>query len=184
MAILSSSRGFEGIGFAIPVNKAKSILEDLIEGRKVVYGWLGIQIQDITDDVAEYYGLTERQGVLIYQVLPDSPASQAGLKDGDIVKSFDGKVIHHSREIIDQVSITKAGKRVKVEILRDGKPQTVHVEIGERPVDVDAAGGAGVSEAWRGVQVTSLSPETLERFNLPPGTTGVLVAEVEEGYPD
>ena len=77
VAILTSSRGFEGVGFAIPINKAKSILDALIQGKQVVYGWLGIQIQDITDDVAEYYALTERDGVLVYQVLPDSPPESA-----------------------------------------------------------------------------------------------------------
>ena len=183
VAILTSSRGFEGIGFAIPVNKAKTILNALIEGKKVVYGWLGIQIQDITDDVAEYYGLSDRDGVLVYQVLADSPASKAGLKDGDIVKSYDGKAVHHSRELIDQVSQTAAGKRVAIEILREGKRQPLQVAIGERPADVEAIGAAGSTESWRGVQVTNLTPEQAERFNLPAGTVGVLVAEVEDGSP-
>ena len=181
VAILTSSRGFEGIGFAIPVNKAKSVLDALMEGKKVVYGWLGIQIQDITDDVAQYYGLTEREGVLVYQVLPESPASKAGMKDGDIVKTMDGQPIHHSRELIDRVSGTKAGRRVSLEILRDGKRQTLQVEIGERPSDVNQAGGT--AEAWRGLQVGSLSPDQLERANLPPGTSGVVVLDVEQGSP-
>jgi serine protease Do len=183
VAILTSSRGFEGVGFAIPINKAKSILDALIEGKKVVYGWLGIQIQDITDDVAEYYGLSEREGVLVYQVLPESPASSAGLKDGDIVKAFDDHAIRHSRELIDRVSNTKSGRRVNVDILREGKPQTLQVEIGERPLDVDLEGGGATTETWRGLQVGSLSAEHLERLNLPGGTTGVLAVEVEEGSP-
>ena len=182
VAILTSSRGFEGVGFAIPINKTKGILDALIEGRKVIYGWLGIQIQDITDDVAEYYGLSDREGVLVYQVLPESPASKAGLKDGDIIKVFDGAAIHHSRELIDRVSGTKAGRRVAVDILRDGKRQSLQVEIGERPAEVELA-GAGTAEAWRGLQVAALSPETLERSNLPSGTVGVLIVEVENGSP-
>ena len=182
VAILTSSRGFEGIGFAIPVNKAKSVLDMLIEGKKVVYGWLGIQIQDITEDVAGYYGLTEREGVLVYLVLPDSPASKAGIKDGDIIKSYDGQPIHHSRELIDRVSNTKASARVAIDVLREGKSQTFQVEIGERPVDADLEGGGGAAtEVWRGLQVASLAPDQLERLNLPSGTTGVLVVRVEEG---
>jgi serine protease Do len=169
-------------GFAIPVNKAKGVLDALIEGRKVVYGWLGIQIQDITDDVAEYYGLSEREGVLVYQVLPESPASATGLKDGDIIKAFDGQRIHHSRELIDRVSATKAGRRAAVEILRDGRPQTLQVEIGERPLDLEVA-GADATESWRGLKVGGLSPEQLEQLNLPSGTTGVVVVEVEEDSP-
>ena len=182
VAILTSSRGFEGIGFAIPVNKAKNVLESLIEGKQVIYGWLGIQIQDITDDVAEYYGLADRDGVLVYQVLPDSPASRAGMKDGDIVKSYDGQAIHHSRELIDRVSATKAGKRVAMEILREGKSQSLQVEIGERPVDADAT-GAATTEAWRGLTVAALTPDQAEGANLPPGVTGVLVTDVESGSP-
>jgi len=180
VAILTSSRGFEGIGFAIPVNKAKAILDTLKEGKKVAYGWLGIQIQDITDDVAEYYGLADRDGVLVYQVLPDSPASRAGMKDGDIVKTFDTHPIRHSRELIDRVSQAKAGHRAAVEILRDGKRQTLQVEIGERPLEMELAEG-GTAEAWRGLQAGSLTPELLERFNLPPDTTGVLVVDVASG---
>ena len=183
VAILTSSRGFEGIGFAIPINKAKGILESLIEGKKVIYGWLGIQIQDITDDVAEYYGLSDREGVLVYQVLPESPASKAGMKDGDIVKTFDGAPIRHSRELIDRVSSTKAGRRIGIEVLRDGKRQTLQVEIGERPAEVELAAGGATTEAWRGLQVGNLSPDNLERFNLPPGTAGVLVVDVEGGSP-
>ena len=182
VAILTSSRGFEGIGFAIPINKAKGVLDELIEGKKVVYGWLGIQIQDITDDVAEYYGLTERDGVLVYQVLPESPASRAGMKDGDIVKALDGQAVHHSRALIDQVGGMKAGRRVSLGILRDGKSQTLQVEIGERPLDVDATGGTA-AEAWRGLRVGNLSPQQAEQFNVPAGTTGVVVLEVAPNSP-
>ena len=170
-------------GFAIPINKAKSILDTLIEGKQVVYGWLGIQIQDITADVAEYYSLGERKGVLVYQVLPESPASKAGARDGDIVAAFDGKAIQHSRQLIDLVSGARAGRRIKLDILREGKPQTLEVDIGERPVDVELAGTGVSGEAWRGLQVGPLAPEQLERIGLAPGTTGVLVVEVESGSP-
>ena len=179
-AILTSSRGFEGIGFAIPVNKAKNILSELIEGKKIVYGWLGIQIQDITDDVADYYKLTDRQGVLVYQVLPDSPASKAGMKDGDIIKVYEGQPIRHSRELIERVSRTKAGQRVAMQVVRNGKDEALQVEIGERPSEVELAGGVA-TENWRGLQVAALTPEALERANLPPGTVGVLVVQVESG---
>ena len=182
VAILTSSRGFEGIGFAIPINKAKNILSTLIEGKRVVYGWLGIQIQDITPDVAEYYKLSEREGVLVYQVLPDGPASRAGMKDGDIVKSFDGQPILHSRDLIDRVSAAKVGQHAKVETLREGARQSLEIEIGERPSEGEAEGKAS-TEAWRGLQVKNLSSETTERLNLAPGTTGVVVTDVAEGSP-
>ncbi len=182
VAILTSSQGFEGIGFAIPVNKAKSILEQLIEGKQVVYGWLGIQIQDIDEEIADFYHLENREGVLVYQVLPESPASRAGTKDGDIVKAFDGVPIRHTRELIDRVSATKAGKRVRMDILREGKRQTLQVEIGERPLDVDRVGG-GEAQVWNGLRVTAVTPQMLERFTLPPGTAGVIVIDVEPDSP-
>jgi len=170
-------------GFAIPINKAKGILDQLIEGKRVIYGWLGIQIQDITEDVATYYGLSDRDGVVVYQVLPESPASVAGMKDGDIIKSFDGQPIRHSRELIDRVSGTTAGRRATVEIFRDGKQQALHVEIGERPVDAEETGAAS-GEAWRGLRVASLSAEQAERFGLPAdGVSGMLVVDVEQESP-
>lgn len=182
VAILTSSRGNEGVGFAIPINKAKAVLEALIEGRKVLYGWLGVQIQDITQDVAEYYGLTDREGVLVYQVLPNSPAAKAGLKDGDIVKAFDGTPIKSSRGLMDLVGRTKVGRQSPMDILREGKRITLSVEIGERPSEVEAVEGAS-GESWRGIRVAELTPPLVERFGLPPGTSGVIVTEIEPNSP-
>lgn len=170
-------------GFAIPINRAKTVLEPLIAGRTIVYGWLGVQIQDVTDDVAEYYGLKEREGVLVYQVLPDGPAQRAGMKDGDIIKRYDGQAVHHSRELIDRVSGAKAGAKVAVEILREGQRQVLQVVIGERPTDLDQMAAGGAVEAWRGMKVASLRPELAEQFNLPPETTGVIVIEVAPESP-
>ena len=183
VAVVTDPGTFGKAGFAIPINKAKRILDALIEGRKIVYGWLGIQIQDIDEEIAEYYGIKDREGVLVYQVLPDSPASKAGLRDGDIIKSYHGQPVHYSRELVDQVTGAKAGQRVSLDILREGKRQTVPVEIGERPTDGELDGTSASSEVWRGVHVAALTPETLDRLNVPPGTTGVVVSEVEPNSP-
>lgn len=184
VAILTSSRGFEGVGFAIPVNKVKSILASLIEGKRVVYGWLGIQIQDITDDVAEYYGLAERDGVLVYQVISESPASKAGIRDGDIVKSYGATPIKHSRELINLVSLSRAGQKIPVVLLREGKQQTVQVEIGERPTDESGQDQVAASEeAWRGIQVVGINQALSEQFGIPAGVTGVIVVDVKEKSP-
>ncbi len=183
VAILTSSRGYEGIGFAITANKAKRVLEALIAGRKVEYGWLGLQIQDVTPDVAEYYGLKDQRGVVVFQVLPGSPAERAGIKTGDVIRTVDGKPIEHSRQLVDLVSGIKVGRKIEVELLRESQPQKVSVEIGERPAEVELAEGGVTSEAWRGLKVANLSSEWLERANLPPGTPGVIVAEVESDSP-
>jgi len=181
VAVVTDPGTFGKAGFAIPVNKAKSILEALIEGKEIIYGWLGIHIQDVSQDVAEFYKLEGREGVLVYQVLPDSPAAQAGLHDGDLIKTFEKQPVGNSRELIDRVSATKAGLRVSLGIVRDGKPMTIQVMVGERPNDLEVAGGA--AEVWRGLNVSALAPEFAERFELPPGTTGVLVMDVVQGSP-
>ncbi|MBI3088426.1 MAG: Do family serine endopeptidase [Candidatus Omnitrophica bacterium] len=182
VAIISGSAQSAGIGFAIPANKAKGVLDALIEGRKVLYGWLGVQIQDITQDVADFYGLPDREGVLIYQVLTDGPAQKAGLKDGDIVKAFDGHPVKNSRELVDVVGRTTVGRKASLEILRDGKRQTVAVEVGERPTEEELAEG-GAAEAWRGLLVAELNPQLAERFGLSPDAAGVIVTEVEPNSP-
>ncbi len=182
VAILTSSHGYEGIGFAIPINKAKTILDALIEGRKVTYGWLGIQIQDITDDVAEYYKLTDAQGVLVYQVLPDSPAQKAGLKDGDIVKAYNGQPIQHSRQLIEAVTATAVGQTATVDFLREGKRQSAKILIGERRSE-ELVGETSAAPAWRGIKVSAVSPELAQQFGIPPEIKGVVVIEVESNSP-
>jgi serine protease Do len=181
VAIISSSRGFEGIGFAIPSNKASAVLDALIEGRKVLYGWLGVQIQDITQDVAEYYHLADREGVLVFQVLPDGPAVKAGMKDGDIIKTFDGRAVKNARELVDLVGMTKIGRRVPLEMLREGKRMSVSVEVGERPAQEELAQELGA--AWRGAHVAALTPEAVESSGLGPEASGVVVTDVDPDSP-
>ena len=118
VAIFSMSGGYMGIGFAIPANKAQEVMGALIEGKKVMYGWLGIQIQDITPDVAEYYNLSNRDGVLVFQVLADSPAQAGGMKDGDIITAIEGQVVKNSRELVERVGRAKVGSQLPVTVLR------------------------------------------------------------------
>jgi serine protease Do len=170
-------------GFAIPVNTATRILEALIEGRRIVYGWLGVQIQDLAADVAEFYKLSDREGVLVYHVLPDSPATRADLRNGDIVKAFNGEPVRTARELVERVSQAQPGGRAILQVLRDGRLQTLTVEIGERPSEEALAEGAAAAAAWRGLVVNELTSEVRERFHLPADMTGVLVVEIEDGSP-
>jgi serine protease Do len=172
----------QGIGFAIPINLVKTLLPQLVKSGRVIRGWLGVQIQDINKDVAEYYGLSDREGVLVYQVLANSPAEKATMKDGDIVKAFNDKSIKNARELMEVVGRTTVGQRAPVEILREGKRLTLNVEVGERPSEVEVA--EGEIESWRGLRVAELTPDLADRFGgLPEDASGVVVTEVEPGSP-
>lgn len=184
VAIFSTSGGSEGIGFAIPVNRARDIVANLIEGKKVVYGWLGIQLQDLTPEVAAYYGLPQAEGALVYQVIPDSPAAKAGFQEGDVIRAFDGERIASTRDLVNRVGSTPVGQRAPAEVLRNKKTVTITVQIGERPGDLDELSvvAPGV-QRWRGLQVSDVTPELAQQGEIPPGTTGVIVTNVEPGSP-
>ncbi|MDD5166936.1 MAG: trypsin-like peptidase domain-containing protein [Candidatus Omnitrophica bacterium] len=170
VAIFSTSGGYQGIGFAIPVNNAKKIITRLIEGKKILYGWLGVTVQDLTDDLAKYFGLKEKQGVLIAKVLKDGPAEKAGLKESDIIKQFNNTPINNVKELLSTVAAAEVGKKIKIVVMRDKKEVALQVEVGERPQDLEqAAAEIGASEGWRGLKVEEKK--------------GVLVVDVEPGSP-
>ncbi|MBN3040189.1 MAG: trypsin-like peptidase domain-containing protein, partial [Candidatus Omnitrophica bacterium] len=99
-AIISTSGGYEGIGFATPVNQAKRILSKLIKGEKVLYGWLGVNIQDLNDDLRSYFGIKEKEGVIVLKIYKDSPAESSGLKEGDLILSFNNQSVKATRDLI------------------------------------------------------------------------------------
>lgn len=184
VAIFSTSGGYQGIGFAIPSNNAKRILEKLIEGKKIVYGWLGITVQDPTEEIAKHLGLADKNGVLVAKVLEDGPAAKASMKEGDVLKQVDNKAINNVRELLNVVGKLEAGRKVKVAVIRDKKSLNLEVTIGERPQGVEETGAGSGDEtkvsSWRGLQVQDLSPENIKRFRIEE-KKGVLVVDVEQG---
>jgi serine protease Do len=183
VAIFSTSGGYQGIGFAIPVNTAKQIIDRLIAGKKILYGWLGVTAQDIDDNLVGYFGLLDKNGVLIGKVLEKSPAEKAGMKSGDIIKSFDNRTIGNVRELLSTVGKAQVGKKVKATVIRDKKEVTLSVEIGERPQDLEKIAGeeeVSPEEAWRGIKVADLTPETIRRYRVE-GKEGVAITDVEAG---
>ena len=178
-AIFSTTGGYQGIGFAIPINTAKGILSDLIEGKKVLYGWLGVNAQDVTQELAEAFKLPSSEGVIVARVLPDSPAEKAGIQDGDVILSINDQPIKNSREVVAKVSRSKVGEKAALVILREGKEIRLTVEIGERPGETEEGEIAGEG-SWRGAKVGPLTPEMAQRFELPE-EEGVVVLEVEPG---
>jgi serine protease Do len=185
VAIFSTSGGYQGIGFAIPVNNAKRIISRLIAGKKILYGWLGVTVQDLTDDLAKYFGLADKNGVLIAKVLDASPAQKAGMKDADVIKKFDNKSVNNVRELLTIVGRAEVGRKVKVDLVRDKKPLTLKVVIGERPEDIEAlqAQGEGVVTAgWRGLEVEDLTRNNQRKFGIREAQ-GALIVSVESGSP-
>jgi len=154
VAIFSTTGGYQGIGFAIPINSAKRIISRLIEGKKILYGWLGVTVQDLTDDLAKYFGLSNKNGVLVAKVLENSPAQKAGIKDGDCLKQFDNKQFNNVRELLNNVASAEVGKKVKVIVIRDKKELILEVQIGQRPENLEEKeSSTAVAGNWRGMDV-------------------------------
>ncbi|OGI51099.1 MAG: hypothetical protein A3E57_02370 [Candidatus Muproteobacteria bacterium RIFCSPHIGHO2_12_FULL_60_33] len=185
-AIFSRSGGYMGIGFAVPSNMTRAVMDSLIKGGKVVRGWLGVSIQDVTPDLAKQFGLKDSRGALVSEIIPDSPAAAAGIQSGDIITMFNGKTVDSTSILRNTVAQTPVGRTVKVELLREKKTVSVAVKITEQPKDVAAADsetvpGDGKNTALAGVEARNLTAEIARQLGLPPGTTGVVIAGVEQG---
>jgi serine protease Do len=181
VAIFSPSGGNVGIGFAIPINSAKGILSRLIAGKRVLYGWLGVSIQDLNEELADYFGITNQQGAVVIKVLKMSPAEKAGFKEGDVIKRFAGKEVEDVRSLVKEVGRTEVGKTVNVEIIRDKRPLTLRVKVAERPEELEEA--AEVSQkAWRGMEVSELTSDLARRYRIEE-QQALVITHVEPGTP-
>ena len=180
--------GAQGIGFATPVNTVKVLLPQLKEG-KVVRGYLGMTISDISDETREAFNLPEARGALVQQVEPGKPADKAGIRRGDAVIEIDGKPIRNNRELIDTISYLPVGTTVKVTVLRDGKRQVLTAKTAERPKDGPVAEEeeeAAATEPVRdklGLTLQNLTAELRRSAGLPTNVSGVLVTNVKSVSP-
>ncbi len=182
-AIFSQGGGNIGIGFAIPIDMAKSIIDQLKDTGKVTRGWLGVAIQTVTAELAKSFDLEEPIGALVAEVTEGGPAEQAGIKRGDIITHFKGEQILKSHDLPAMVARTPVGEEVKVRILREGKDQTIAVALGELSDQIARAGGREESEASWGMTVTDISDEQIQRYSLPDDQKGIVVTAVESGSP-
>ncbi|MFK7944035.1 MAG: Do family serine endopeptidase [Paracoccaceae bacterium] len=132
-AIFSPSGGNVGIGFAIPANQARDVVEDLIDDGSVDRGWLGVSIQPVTSEIADAIGLEDVVGAMISELVEDGPAASGGLKRGDVILSFDGQIIDTVRDLTRTVADTDPGKRAKVRVFRRGEEETVTIRTGRFP---------------------------------------------------
>ena len=173
-----------GIGFAIPINMARSVADQLVAHGKVVRGYLGLYPQDVTPEIAKQFGLSGPGGALVSEVSPDSPASKAGLKRGDVILKVNGQSVDSANDLRLRISQTPPGTDVKLQISRDGKVQDVAVDLGEFPEkEANATPGQSNSGGLQGVNVQDLTPDLAQQLNLPAGIHGVVVSDVDPSSP-
>jgi serine protease Do len=181
-AIFSTSGGYQGIGFAIPSNMAKAVMENLIKRGKVIRGWLGVTIQPVTPELAKQFNLKEEKGVLIGDVVEDSPAEKAGLQRGDVIVEYEGKEADEPASLRNMVATTPPNKEVTIKILRDGKPKTVRVTIAELPAEMQGLSGK-FDNLLKGIRVQNLTPELKRSLSIPKRITGAIITDIEDGSP-
>ncbi|MHB8809179.1 MAG: DegQ family serine endoprotease [Desulfobulbaceae bacterium] len=182
-AIFSRSGGYMGIGFAIPINMAKSIQEQLQKQGKVTRGWLGVVIQDVDEDLAKSFGLEKARGALVSEVADKSPAAAAGLRQGDVIVEMDGIEVTDVSTLRNKVAMIAPGTKINLLVIRDGAKKTVEINIGEQPVEIAKNGGNGDESLQNmGLTLQNLTQELAEQLGYSP-EQGVLIAEVETGSP-
>jgi serine protease Do len=169
-----------GIGFAIPINMAKQILNDLIKEGKVVRPWLGISVQDLTAEMMEHFKVKEKDGVLVGQVYPGTGAEKAGMASGDIIKSVDGKPVKNVNELVREILKKKVGQKVNVDILRDGKEMTLEVVTSTQP-DKPEMPEEKKTDDKLGAKVQELTPQLAARYGISGVNRGVVILGVEDG---
>ena len=175
--------GGTGIGFAIPSNLARKIYAELNTKGRVTRGWLGVSIQPLTADLAKSFGAPDTKGVLISDVLADSPAAKAGLQPGDILREFDGKKIEAPADLQRAVGFTAPGSTARMKVLRDKAERTVEVKIGEASDEREVASSPGQeSPSNLGLQVGPVTPEIASQLNLR-SVEGVVVLRVDDESP-
>jgi len=179
--IYSRTGGFMGLSFAIPIDMAMQVVEQLKDGGKVARGWLGVLIQDVTRELAESFGMDKPRGALVAKVLKDSPAEKAGLEVGDIITRFNGKPVVRSSNLPPLVGISPVGEKVKVEILRKGKVKDIKVTLGELPDEaIQVAGEPSTTNETRlNITVMDLTAEQRKKLEIKDG--GVIVQKIQAG---
>jgi serine protease Do len=177
--------GFLGLGFAIPSNTVKHVMEDLVKTGKVSRGYLGVSIGNLDDKLAKQFHVPDTSGALVNEVTPDSPAEKAGVKVGDVIRKLNSQSIGSSDELTASVTTMNPGTTVNLEVFRDGKPMNIKVTLGERPANLTARGSPrGPSEGTlRGMSVQNLTPDIREQLGAPPSVKGVVISEIEPNSP-
>ena len=186
-AILShGSGGNEGIGFAIPVNLARNVMNQILDHGKVTRGYLGVVVQPITPAMAKALGQNEPKGVLVGDVSSNGPARAAGVERGDIILELNGKPMNDANELRNTVAMMQPGEEAKLKIARNGSTRDLSLKLGELPSTKEEAqnqGESGSKDALEGVSVENLDAESAKELGLPTSTKGVVVTEIDPSSP-
>jgi len=180
-AILSRTGGSQGIGFAIPISMANNVMKKILRDGRVIRGWLGVLPQDIDPQMAELFDTDVTEGVVITEVVDNSPAEKAGIERDDIVVTFDGKPVRDGMAFRNMVAATDPGRKIDIEIVRDGRTKRMTVEIGEQEsgeVAADREEPVAVSPLFTGVSIEVVEDLHRRRFELPRDMEGLIVTEV------
>jgi len=181
-AIIGESGGSQGIGFAVPVNLAHNVMNQILKNGKVVRAYLGIVPQDMTPEMAKAFGEKEARGVVVGDVSPKSPAQESGLQRGDILLDVNGKPVTGSNQVRMDISMMEPGSSVKLNVLRNGSEKEMTVKLAEMPTETakaESGNGEESTKALEGVEVSNLTPHAAERLGLPDSTTGVVVSDID-----
>lgn len=182
-AIFSRSGGYMGIGFAIPINMAKTVKTQLLANGRVVRSWMGVAIQDMTGELARSFKIKQKTGALVTEVSKDSPAEKAGVKQGDLIVSLDGKPVTDVADLRNRVAMTPPNTKLKLVVIRDEQQKELTVQVEEQPSDLAGPSGSPqLQELFQkaGLSLQDLTPELARQFGYEMGQ-GVLVAEVVPG---
>jgi serine protease Do len=180
-AIFSQSGGYQGVGFAVPTSMGQPIFESLVKHGKVVRGYLGIGIQDLNQDLAKSFGVADGKGALVTDVKEDGPADQAGLRQGDVITSYQSSPVADAVGLQRLVTKTTVGSKVPMKVMRDGHEKELTVTIGEQPGEAKIAKAEGDEKeyAFAGVSVQDLDRDTAKELGIKGKTQGVVVTNVD-----
>lgn len=184
-AIFSTSGGYMGIGFAIPSNMVRSVMDSIVKEGKVVRGWLGVGIQNLTKDLAEHFGVKDRRGALVTDVTKGSPADKGGMKRSDVITRYSGKAVEDTTMLRKMVAETKSGTAVEVTVVRDGKEKSLTIMVGELK-DKEAKKTVRKAErdnVMRGVSVQELTDDLRKDLGIDEDVKGVVVSDIAADSP-
>ena len=184
-AIISGGGGNQGVGFAVPVNMARGVMDQILKSGKVTRGWLGVAVQTLTPAVAKAFGLTgQPRGALITDITPNSPAARSGLAKGDVILEMNGEPVSDSRALSLKISMLSPGTAVRLKVSRNGQEREVSVSLGELPSKTagnqETGGGSGGGPRL-GVSVEPLTPQLARQLGVSPQTMGVVLGDVQAG---